>query len=144
MGKKGQEREKNRVKNGVKNGLEWGQKRVLNGKKTGISPNSTVWNGVEQPFFAVPHLSCRFLAAPPRFSPVFHDFGQKREKMGCPKMEERERKEHVPFPFLSRSRFFPFLAWHISIARHSATSPDFIILCNVSSQHVCHADWINL
>ena len=29
-------------------------------------------------------------------------------------------------------------------ARHLATSPDFIILCNVSSQHVCHADWINL
>ena len=29
-------------------------------------------------------------------------------------------------------------------ARHPATSPDFIILCSVSSQQVCHADWINL
>ena len=54
---------------------------------------------MERPFFAVPHLSCRFLAVPPRFSPVFHDFGQKRKKNGCPKMEEPERKERVPFPF---------------------------------------------
>ena len=29
-------------------------------------------------------------------------------------MEERERKERVPFQFLSRSRFFPFLSTHIS------------------------------
>ena len=108
--KNGKRKGQERVFNGVKNGLERGPKRVLNGKKNGISPNSTIWNGVEQPFFAVPHLSCRFLAVPPRFSPVFHDFGQKREKNGCPKMEERERKERVPFPFLSRSCFFPFLA----------------------------------
>ena len=33
-------------------------------------------------------------------------------------MEERERKERVPFPFLSRSRFFPFLAWHISTVHY--------------------------
>ena len=79
--KKGQEREKN----GVKNGLERGLKRVLNGKKNGISPNSTIWNGLERLFFAVPHLSCRFLAVPPRFSPVFHDFGQKRKKTGAKK-----------------------------------------------------------
>ena len=39
------------------------------------------------------------------------------KKNGCPKMEERERKERVPFPFLSRSHFLPFLAWHISSAR---------------------------
>ena len=69
---------------------------------------------MERPFFAVPHLSCRFLAVPPRFSPVFHDFGQKQEKNGCPKMEERERKERVSFPFLSRSRFFPFRSAHMS------------------------------
>ena len=87
----GQEREKN----GVKNGLKRGKKRVGMGSETGfkrpkngISPNSTIWNGVERLFFAVPHLSCRFLAVPPRFSPVFHDFAQKREKNGCPKMEE--------------------------------------------------------
>ena len=29
-------------------------------------------------------------------------------------MEERERKERVPFQVLSRSRFFPFLSTHIS------------------------------
>ena len=110
-------------KNRVKNGLERGQKWVLNGQKNGISPNSTIWNGVERPFFAVPHLSCRFLAIPPRFSPVFHDFGQKREKNGCPKMEERERKERVPFPFLSRSHFFPILAWHISSTNTMPTIP---------------------
>ena len=108
-GKKGQKREKGGKKR-VGTGAETGFKR----KKNGISPNSTIWNGVEQPFFGVPHLSCRFLAVPPRFSSGFHDFGQKREKNRCPKMEERERKERVPFPFLSRSRFFPFLAWHIS------------------------------
>ena len=101
---------KKRGKNRVGTGSETGFKR----QKNGISPNSTIWNGEERPFFAVPHLSCRFGAVPPRFSPVFHDFRQKREKNGCPKMEERERKERVPFPFLSRSRFFPFLAWHIS------------------------------
>ena len=117
----GKERGKNGKKtgqktgwNGVKNGLKRGLKRVLNGKKNGISPNSTIWNGEERPFFAVPHLSCRFWAVPPRFSPVFHDFGQKREKNGCPKMEERERKERVSFPFLSRSRFFPFRSAHMS------------------------------
>ena len=65
-----------------KNGKKWGKKRVGMGsemgfkrQKNGISPNSTIWNGVEWTFFAVPHLSCRFLAVPPRFSPVFHDFG---------------------------------------------------------------------
>ena len=34
-------------------------------------------------------------------------------------MEERERKERVPFQFLSRSRFFPFLSTHISNASTS-------------------------
>ena len=113
----GQEREKK----GARTGKKRGRKRVGTGSETGfkrqkngISPNSTIWNGVERPFLAVPHLSCRFLAVPPRFSPAFHDFGQKREKNGCPKMEERERKERVSFLFLSRFPFFPFLAWHIS------------------------------
>jgi len=94
--------------------LERGQKLVLNGKKNGISPNSTIWNGVERPFFAVPHLSTVFFAVPALFSPVLDDFRQKREKKGRQKMEERERKERVPFQFLSRSRFFPFLSTHIS------------------------------
>ena len=35
-------------------------------------------------------------------------------------MEERERKERVPFQFLSRSLFFPFLSTHIS----SGSIPD--------------------
>ena len=83
--------------NGKKNGLERGQKLVLNGKKNGISPNSTIWNGVERPFFAVPHLSTVFFAVPALFSPVLDDFRQKREKKGRQKMEERERKERVPF-----------------------------------------------
>ena len=115
--KNGTRTEKERGKNGKKRG----KKRVGTGSETGfkrqkkgISPNSTIWNGVERPFFAVPHLSCPFLPVPPRFSPLFCDFGQKREKNGCPKMEERKRKERVPFPFLSCSHFFPCLAWHIS------------------------------
>ena len=102
-----------------KNGLERGQKLVLNGKKNGISPNSTIWNGVERPFFAVPHLSTVFFAVPALFSPVLDDFRQKREKKGRQKMEERERKERVPFQFLSRSHFFPFLSTHISTTLHT-------------------------
>ena len=107
--KTGLERGKKRVGTG-KNGLERGQKLVLNGIKNGISPNSTIWNGVERPFFAVPHLSSIFFAVPALFSPVFDDFRQKREKKGRQKMEERERKEErVPFqcsfpvPIFSRS-----------------------------------------
>ena len=65
---------------------------------------------MERPFFAVPHLSTVFFAVPALFSPVLDDFRQKREKKGRQKMEERERKERVPFQFLSRSRFFPFLS----------------------------------
>ena len=126
--RKGQEQEKK----GVKTGLERGKKGVGMGAKTGFKRykkrNLAKFENLErrrtaalccstsfQPFFG---LSSRFLAVPPLFSPVFHDFGQKREKNGCPKMEERERKERVPFPFLSRSHFFPFLAWHISISHH--------------------------
>ena len=103
---------KERCKNGKK---KQGKKRVGTGSKTGlkrqkngISPNSTIWNSVERPFFAVPHLSCRFLAVPPRFSPVFHDFGQKREKNGCPKWRNGKGKNaflshFFPVPVFSRS-----------------------------------------
>ena len=91
-------------------GLEPGQKRVLNGIKNGISPNSKIWNGKERPFFTVPHLSSRFLAVPPFFSPVFHDFGQKREKKvpkngGTGKEKTRSFPVSFPFPFFT----FPFL-----------------------------------
>ena len=51
----------------VKNGIGRGQERVLKGAKmdfkrgkNGISLDLTIWNGVERPFFAVPHLSSRF------------------------------------------------------------------------------------
>ena len=90
--KTGLEGSQERVWNGVKNGLERGQKLVLNGKKIGISPNSTIWNGVERPFFAVPHLSSVFFRP---FQPFFHPFltiFAKNGKKGRQKMEERERK----------------------------------------------------
>ena len=94
--------------NGVKNGLEQGQKRVLNGIKNGISSNSRIWNGEEWPFFAVPHLSSRFLAVPPLFSHVFHDFGQKWEKTGAQKWrngngENAFLSHFFPIPVFSRS-----------------------------------------
>ena len=69
-----------RVWNGVKNGLERGQKLVLNGKKNRISPNSTIWNGVERPFFAVPHLSTIFLPFQPFFHPSLTIFAKKGKK----------------------------------------------------------------
>ena len=102
--------------NGVKNGLEWGQKWVLNGIKNGISPNSRIWNGEERLFFAVPHLSSRFLAVPPLFSCVFHDFGQKREKKRVPKNGGTGKERTRSFPVSFRSHFLPFLSWHISTA----------------------------
>ena len=74
---------------------------------------------VERPFFAVPHLSTVFFTVPALFSPVLDDFRQKREKKDRQIMEERERKERVPFQFLSRSRFFPFLSTHIPTAQHT-------------------------
>ena len=111
---KGARTGKKRGKKRVGTGAETGFKR----QKNGISPNSTIWNGVERPFFAVPHLSTVFFAVPALFSPVLDDFRQKREKKGRQKMEERERKETRSFQFLSRSRFFPFLSAHISSQYH--------------------------
>ena len=112
-GKTGLKRGKKRVGTGAKTGLERYKKRNL-AKFENLEWRRTT---VLRPFFTVPHLSSRFLAVPPFFSPVFHGFGQKGEKDGCPKTEERERKERIPFPFLSRSHFFPFLSWHISSTR---------------------------
>ena len=107
----GKERGKNGKKRGKKRvgtGAETGFKR----QKTGISPNSRIWNGEERLFFAVPHLSCLFLAVPPLFSPVFHNFGQKQEKKRVPKNggtgKERKRFFPVSFPFPDFT--FPFLA----------------------------------
>ena len=65
-----------RGKNGVGMGIETGFKR----HKNGISPDLRIWNGVEWPFFAVPHLYSLFFAVPPLFSPVFDDFRQEWEK----------------------------------------------------------------
>ena len=128
----GQEREKK----GARTSLERGKKRVgtgakwvFNSIKNGISLNSRIWNGEERPFFIVPHLSSRFLAVPPLFHPFFMILARNGKK-GCPKMEERERKERVPFLFLSRSHFLPFLAWHISSAVHFLVS-GLILSCLV-------------
>ena len=92
----GLERGQERVWNGVKTGLEQGQKLVLNGIKTGILPDSTIWNGVERPFFAVPHLSSLFFAVPPLFHPFLTIFAQNGKK-GRQKIEEQERKEKRSF-----------------------------------------------
>ena len=81
--------------------MERGPKRVLNGKKTEsrqILQFGTVWNGRSWPFHIFPAV---FLAVPPRFSPVFHDFGQKRKKTGAQKWRNGKGKN----AFLSR--FFP-------------------------------------
>ena len=96
----GKERGKNGKKGGKK-GVGMGSKMGFKRQKNGISPNSTIWNGEERPFFAVPHISCRFWAVPPRFLPVFHDFDQKREKTGAQKWRNGKGKN----AFLSR--FFP-------------------------------------
>ena len=109
----GKERGQEREKNGARRALERGQEWVLNGIINGISPDSTIWNGVERPFFAVSHLSSRFFAVPPLFSPVFHDCSKKGEKR-VPKNggmgKERKAFFPVPFPFLFCT--FPFLAHH--------------------------------
>ena len=118
----GKERGKNEKKGG-KNRLERGPKRVLNGKKTEsrqIRESRTAKNGRSSPFHIFLAVFWPFHLV---FHPFFHDFGQKREKNGCPKMEERERKERVPFPFLSHSHFFPFLAWHISSSKSISKLP---------------------
>ena len=96
-----------RVWNGVKNGFGMGAKNGFKRPKKGISPNSTIWNGVERPFFAVPHLSTVFFAVPALFSPNLDDFRQKREKRSSKNGGTGKERTHsfpVSFPF----RFFPF------------------------------------
>ena len=92
----------------VKMGLERGQKRVLNGIKIGISPDSTIWNGVERPFFAIPHLSSLFFTVSSLFSPVFDDFRQKQEKKVVKKWRNGKGKESV------LSSFFPVPVFSLS------------------------------
>ena len=94
----------------VKTGLERGQKWVLNGIINGISPDSTIWNGVEWPFFAVPHFSSLFFAVPPLFSPVFDDFFQKGEKKVVKKWRNGKGKKSVLSNFFPVPLFFPFLS----------------------------------
>ena len=104
--KTGLERGKKRVGTGKKNGLERGQKLVLNGKINGISPNSTIWNGVERPFFAVPHLSTVFSPFRPFFHPfltIFAKNGKKRSSKNGGTGKERNAFFPVSFPF----PFFP-------------------------------------
>ena len=92
-GKNGKKRGKKRVGTGSETGFKW--------QKNGISPNSTIWNGVERPFLAVPHLSCRFLAVPPRFHPFFMILARNGKKTGAQKWRNGKGKN----AFLSR--FFP-------------------------------------
>ena len=119
--KRGLERDQERVWKGVQTGLEWEQKRVLKGIKNGISPNSTIWNGVERPFFAVPHLSSLFSLFHPFFFPFFTIF----EKNGIKRLSKnggmgKERKAFFPVSFLFP--FFPFLSKHISSSNNISTT----------------------
>ena len=93
---------------GVKTRLERGQKQVLNGTKNGISPDSTIWNGMERLFFTVPHLSSLLFAVPPLFSPVFDDFRQKWEKKVVKKWRNGKGKKSV------LSNFFPIPVFCLS------------------------------
>ena len=100
---------------GARAGKKRGKKRVGTGAKTsfkqqknGISQNSTIWKGVERPFFAVPHLSTVFFAVSALFSPVLDDFRQKREKKVVKKWRNGKGKKRVlssffPVPVFSRS-----------------------------------------
>ena len=100
----GVERGKNGYGKGSRTGLERGKNGVGTGAKTGfkrhkngISSDSTIWNGVERPFFAVP----------PLFSPVFDDFA-KYGKKGRQKWRNGKGKKSVlssffPVPFFSLS-----------------------------------------
>ena len=92
---------------GVKNGLERGQKLVLNGTKNRISSDSTIWNTVERPFFAVPHLSSLFSPFQPFFHPflmIFAKNGKKRSSKNRGTGKERK----TSFPVSSLFPFFPF------------------------------------
>ena len=109
-GKERGKNEKERGKNGVGTGAKTGFKQY----KKGISPDSRIreWRRT-----AALCRSTSFQLFFWLFRLFFHPFFMilaKNGKKGCPKMEERERKEHVSFPFLSHSHFLPFLAWHIS------------------------------
>ena len=116
----GVERGKNRFGTGSRTGLERGkklvergQKLVLNGIKNRISPDSTIWNAVEWPFFAVPHLSSLFSPFQPFFHPFLTIFAKNGKKRSS-KNRGTERKEKRSFQFLSHSHFFPFLSRNIS------------------------------
>ena len=111
----GVERGKNGFGTGSRTSLERGIKRVGTGAKTGfkwekngISPNSTIWNDVEQPFSAVPHLPSLFFAVPSLFSPVFDDFHEKPEKKVVKKWKNGKGKN----AFLSS--FFPIPVFSLS------------------------------
>ena len=127
----GVERGKNRFGTGSRMGLERGKKRVGMGAKTGfkrqkngISPNYTLWNGVERPFFAVPHLSTVFLPFQPFLHPfltIFAKNGKKRSSKNGGTGKERTRS----FQFLSRSVFFPFpFQEHLYRGRGSSTTSE--------------------
>ena len=107
-----------------KNGKKWGKKRVGTGAKTGFKRskkrNLAKFENLERQRTAILHRSTSFqpfFGRSTSFFTRFSRFWPETGKNGCPKMEERERKEHVSFPFLSHSHFLPFLSWHISSQR---------------------------
>ena len=111
--KNGKRKGQEQGKNGVKNGLEWGKKRVGTGAKTGFKRykkwNLAKFENLERRRTAVLRCSTSFLPFFGRSASFFTRFSRfwpETGKNGCPKMEERERKERVPFPFLSYSHFF--------------------------------------
>ena len=50
-------------------------------------------------------------------------------------MEERERTECIPFPFLSPFPFFPFLAWHISTGHEGKEVTGSVLYSAINKSH---------
>ena len=114
---------------GAKTGLERGKKWFGTGAKTSFKRhkkrNLAKFYNLERRGTTVLCRSTSFHRFFSLFQPFFHPFltlFAKNGKKGRQKMEERERKERVPFQFLSSSRFFPFLSRNISTLRPAATS----------------------
>ena len=102
------------LERGKKTGWNGGKNWVLNGKKRNLAK----FYNLERRGTAVLRRSTSFHRFFRRSQPFFHPFltifAKNGKKRVVKKMEERERKERVPFQFLSRSHFFPFLSTHIS------------------------------
>ena len=87
---------------------------------------------MEWPFFAVPHLSNPFFAVLPLFSPVFHDFGKKREKRVLKNGGTgKERKAFFPvtFPFLVFYLSFPGTSLPLTLMLRTITCSFYFAAC---------------